>query len=101
MLGSATIVHGLLADLDADMRVLLWNTVPTHPHRPGDRLSNRGPSAVERRCGVTYACRIIEAVDPQEVVAIGRVAERTLKRELSREVHYVRHPANGGADKFR
>src|SRR3954471_9477598 len=31
---SGTIVHGVLDELDAERRVILWNTVPTHPHLP-------------------------------------------------------------------
>src|SRR5690349_14930359 len=32
---SGTIVHGLLAELGCEHRVVLWNVVPAHPHRPG------------------------------------------------------------------
>src|SRR5229473_3135301 len=32
---SGTIVHGLFDRLGAERRVVLWNTVPTHPYRPG------------------------------------------------------------------
>src|SRR3990172_3692916 len=32
---SATIVHRVLAELEIEEDVLLWNVVPLHPHRPG------------------------------------------------------------------
>ncbi|HLE56532.1 MAG TPA: uracil-DNA glycosylase, partial [Rhodothermia bacterium] len=42
---SANIVWGLLRDHFE--RVLIWNTVPLHPHREGRPLSIRTPSASE------------------------------------------------------
>ena len=44
---SATIVHRVLDELGLTEHVLLWNVVPTHPHRPGEPLSNRRPRAAE------------------------------------------------------
>ncbi|MGH7359288.1 MAG: uracil-DNA glycosylase family protein, partial [Candidatus Rokuibacteriota bacterium] len=38
---SATIVHRVLVELGLAEDVLLWNVVPTHPHRPGCPDSNR------------------------------------------------------------
>ena len=48
---SGTIVHKVLEELDAERRVILWNTVPTHPHRPGEPLSNRRPTTAEIAAG--------------------------------------------------
>ncbi len=44
---TATIVHCALAELGLGERVLLWNLVPTHPHRPGRPLSTRPPAGAE------------------------------------------------------
>ena len=44
---SATIVHRVLEELGLTEHVLLWNVVPTHPHRPGEPPSNRRPRADE------------------------------------------------------
>src|SRR5437763_14762144 len=41
---SATIVHRVLAELELEECVLLWNVVPTHP---GSVTSNRPPRAAE------------------------------------------------------
>ncbi len=41
---TATVVHRVLAELGLEEDVLLWNLVPTHPHRPGNPSSNRPPT---------------------------------------------------------
>jgi hypothetical protein len=86
---TATIVHGVLAELDLDDRVLLWNAVPTHP---GTETSNRPPSLAEIRGGLRFAEQIVAG---REAVAVGRTAERALG------IAGVRHPAHGGALAFR
>ncbi len=93
---SGTIVHRVLGELDAEHRVIVWNTVPTHPHKPGLPLSNRRPSVTEIEAGAVYAERLLEIVRPRVVVAVGRVAEEILGPRAT----YVRHPANGGATAF-
>jgi uracil-DNA glycosylase len=93
---SGTIVHRVLAELDAERAVILWNTVPTHPHRPSVPLSNRRPTAAEVEVGARFAHRLLEIVKPRMVVAVGRVAESV----LGPGTVYVRHPANGGATAF-
>jgi hypothetical protein len=98
---SATIVHRVLGELGAEERVLLWNTVPTHPHPLGKPLKNRKPRKAEIEAGASYGRRLIDIVQPRIVVAIGRVAESSLDKSSPYGVHYARHPANGGAAKFR
>jgi hypothetical protein len=94
---SGTIVHGVLDEVSAERRVILWNTVPTHPYVPGEPLSNRRPARPEVAAGLPYADRLIEIVRPRLVVGVGRIAAETLG---SRAV-YVRHPAQSGATAFR
>jgi len=94
---SGTIVHGILDELGAERRVILWNTVPTHPHLPGGPLSNRRPARAEIVAGLAYARRLIEVVQPRLLVGIGRIATEALD---DRAV-YVRHPAQSGATAFR
>jgi hypothetical protein len=93
---SGTIVHRVLRELDAERRVILWNTVPTHPHRAGAPLSNRRPSVAETEAGAEVVERVLELLRPRVVVAVGRVAEGVLG---DRGI-YVRHPANGGGAAF-
>jgi len=94
---SGTIVHKVLAELGAEDRVILWNTVPTHPHRPGEPLSNRRPTIAEVEAGAPLAMRLVELVRPRTVVAVGRIAESVLPAGTA----YVRHPANAGGPAFR
>jgi hypothetical protein len=94
---SGTIVHKVLAELGAEHRVILWNTVPTHPHRLGEPLSNRRPTTAEVEAGAPLAMRLVELVRPRTVVAVGRIAESVLPAGTA----YVRHPANAGGPAFR
>ena len=81
----------------AERDVILWNTVPHHPHRPGEPLSNRRPTAAEIAAGAVFARRAIELLQPELVIAVGRVAEAAAG-DLAQA--RVRHPANGGASQF-
>ena len=98
---SGSIVHGLLETLGVEQRVLLWNTVPAHPHPAGRPLGNRGPSARERQAGAAVLARLLEAVRPLAVVPVGRIAERSLAELGFTALPSVRHPAQGGASLFR
>jgi hypothetical protein len=89
---SATIVHRTLAELGIADDVLLWNLVPTHPHRRGVPLSNRRPTVAEIADGLQFVERVAEG---RRVLAVGRVAQQALGAP------YVRHPSHGGASEFR
>ena len=89
---SATIVHRVLTDLGLEDEVLLWNVVPTHPHRAGVPESNRAPTRAEATAGLAFARELAEG---RRVLAVGRTAERALGSA------YVRHPSRGGATAFR
>ena len=72
---TATVVHRVLAELGLEDDVLLWNLVPTHPHRPGNPASNRPPTREEIRAGRPF----LEALAAgRQVVAVGRLAQRAL-----------------------
>ena len=89
---TATIVHRVLRELGVENDVLLWNVVPTHPHRPGEPRSNRPPTRAEIEAGAPF---LAELAGRRRVVPIGRVAERALG------LPGVRHPSHGGAQAFR
>jgi uracil-DNA glycosylase len=93
---SGTIVHGVLEELVAERRVILWNTVPTHPHLPGKPLSNRRPTQGEIGAGRAYVDRLIDIVRPQILIGVGRIACAAFP-----QAQYVRHPAQSGATAFR
>ncbi len=80
-------------------RFFIWNTVPLHPHKRNHRLSIRTPRAAEvKKClGIVEA--LLEAIEPDLILAIGRKAEYALGR-IGRPCVYIRHPSQGGALKF-
>jgi len=80
--------------------VIFWNVFPWHPHQPGCPLSNRQPSGAELRAGVVVLERFLSWKRPDHVIAIGRIAERALRR-LNVAATYVRHPSHGGQPVFR
>jgi hypothetical protein len=86
---TATIVHGVLGELELEDDVLLWNVVPTHP---GTASSNRAPTRAEIEAGLQFAHGLARG---RRVLAVGRIAEAALAAP------YVRHPSHGGAAAFR
>ena len=88
---TATIVHRVLTQLGAEHDVLLWNLVPTHPHRRGEPASNRPPTRDEVAAGRPFVDALARG---RRVIAVGRLAEAAL------EAPYVRHPSHGGARQF-
>jgi uracil-DNA glycosylase len=86
---TATIVHRVLAELDLEADVLLWNVVPTHP---GTDTSNRRPTRTEIEAGRPFLDVLLRG---RRTIAVGRVAEAVLGGA------YLRHPAHGGAEEFR
>lgn len=89
---TATVVHRVLAELGLERDVLLWNLVPTHPHKPGSAQSNRRPTRAEVEAGRPFLHRLGHG---RTVVPIGRLAHAELGGP------YVRHPSHGGAREFR
>lgn len=86
---TATIVHRVLRELAIEDDVLLWNVVPTHP---GTASSNRVPTRDEVALGSGF---VVPLARGRRVIAVGRVAECVLGGVS------VRHPAHGGASRFR
>jgi uracil-DNA glycosylase len=89
---SATVVHRVLDELGLEEHVLLWNVVPTHPHRPGEPQSNRRPRAYEIEASRQFLEQLVAG---RHVVPVGRIAEAALGKAG------IRHPSHGGAQQFR
>ncbi len=89
---SATIVHRVLDELGLEEHVLLWNVVPTHPHRLGEPSSNRRPRADEIEASRPFLELLAAG---RRVVPVGRIAEAALG------MAGIRHPSHGGASEFR
>ena len=89
---TATIVQRVLGELGLEDDVLLWNLVPTHPHRPGEPDSNRAPTRAEIAAGRRFLEPLAVG---RRVLAVGRLAHARLGGP------YLRHPSHGGAKDFR
>jgi hypothetical protein len=98
---SATVVWGALHTHGLAEHAVLWNSYAWHPHKPGDRYSNRTPTRTELESGKAVLDAVLDHFTDAWVVAVGQVSGRTL-RSLGREpAAVVRHPAMGGANEFR
>lgn len=77
----------------------VWNSLPLHPHDPGEPLSIRTPRRTEVREWKPLLIELLDALEPDRIVGVGRKAERALT-EAGADPTYVRHPSQGGAKKF-
>jgi uracil-DNA glycosylase len=79
---------------------VLWNIVPFHPHFMEEPLSNRTPTADERKLGLEYFLKLREIFPNAKVIAVGRLSAERLT-EAGVENVAVRHPAYGGKKEFQ
>lgn len=77
----------------------VWNSVPLHPHDPGDPLTIRTPRRSEVRAWQDLLTQLLDTLVPERILAVGRKAERALN-EAGAAPTYIRHPSQGGATKF-
>lgn len=94
---SATMVWAAICAIDP--LPLLWNAFPFHPFQNANPFSNRVPTAGELRIGAFFLDSLRRLFPIHRVVAVGRLAERSL-RDLGIEHLAVRHPSQGGKRKF-
>ncbi|MFB6230872.1 MAG: uracil-DNA glycosylase [Salinibacter sp.] len=80
-------------------RFFVWNSLPLHPHDRDDPLSIRTPRRSEVREWHDLLRALLDALDPDRAVGVGRKGERALA-EVGADPTYVRHPSQGGANKF-
>ncbi|MBD1932341.1 MULTISPECIES: uracil-DNA glycosylase [Cyanophyceae] len=78
---------------------LLWNAFPFHPFKVGNQQSNRTPTTEEINIGEYFLKELIILFDINSLVAVGNEAEKTLAK-IGLAFQKVRHPANGGKNKF-
>jgi hypothetical protein len=77
----------------------VWNSLPLHPHDADDPLSIRTPRRTEVRAWSDLLRGLLDALDPDRTIGVGRKGERALA-EVGADPTYVRHPSQGGAKKF-
>jgi len=99
---TGTIVWGHLINSGINPRdVILWNAFPWHPYNLDlGILSNRTPSQKEFQACSKILTELIKVSRVNNIVAVGEKACLQLNR-LGIKSKKVRHPANGGAKKFR
>lgn len=99
---TATIVWKSLYKLGVDpFEVVLWNALAWHPYDPAKgMLSNRTPSDNELSCGFDALGAFLDLFPEGQVIAVGKKAVHCLDN-FGVDYLEVRHPANGGAPKFR
>jgi hypothetical protein len=97
---SATIVWGALHDHGLAEYAVLFNAVPWHPEGSRGKHSNRPPSKAEKEVGLEYLEMFLLLFKGVPIAAVGNTASDTLN-SLDIKHAKLRHPANGGAPKFR
>lgn len=98
---SATIVWSTLRALGLAEHTVLWNAFAWHPHRAGERYSNRTPTGAEVESGAEVLRSVITRFPNAKIVPVGRVSAKTLNRLGVPVLDPVRHPSMGGANEFR
>jgi hypothetical protein len=99
---TATIMWKALYKLGIDpYETVLWNALPWHPYDPDDGLlSNRTPTDHELQQGYPSLQAFLDLFPDAKRIAVGRKCEQSLT-DFGISYIPVRHPANGGAPKFR
>lgn len=98
---SATIVWRELHEIGIANDVVMWNAFSWHPHKPDEPMSNRAPTKQELSSGAEVLRLVVAYFKGAKVIAVGKVAEASLRR-LGVPLHgCLRHPSMGGANAFR
>jgi hypothetical protein len=97
---SATIVWDALYEHELAKDTVMFNAVPWHPEGALGMHSNRTPSATEKAEGLKYVSILLKIFPGIQVAALGNTSSDTLTKVGVVHVK-LRHPANGGAGKFR
>ena len=79
--------------------ILNWDAIPFHPFDLTNKFRNRTPRKSELKTFLPLLNQIIEIIEPEKIISIGRKSEYSLNR-LGRNAEYVRHPSYGGKSEF-
>lgn len=94
---SATIVWNILQNYEN--KPLIWNIFPFHPYDGLNHNTNRTPNENELEIGKEYLLKLLDIFKINLIAAVGRKPESKIN-EINIQYQYVRHPANGGRNKF-
>jgi len=78
---------------------LLWNAYPFYPFNEKTGKSNRKPNLTELLIGEKYILQLIDIFKIKKVVAVGKLAEKTLLK-LNLQPFVIPHPSFGNKNKF-
>jgi len=78
----------------------MFNAVPWHPEGNKGPLSNRTPTQEEKQAGIVYLQALLNMFKGITIAALGNTASENLNAMDIKHTK-LRHPANGGAPKFR
>ncbi len=98
---SATIVWGILKELNIAENVVMWNAFPWHPMKEMQMHSNRTPTNKELQTGLPVLELLLQHFHGVRIISVGKKATQTLNNLGIKIEDEVRHPAMGGATKFR
>jgi uracil-DNA glycosylase len=87
-----------------DKPFFVWNCIPFHPHEneKDKPLSIRNPSTKELREHSRILTDLIQIIDPEKIVAVGKKSEKALSIiGTKKPTIIVRHPSRGGATEFK
>lgn len=97
---TATIVWGELVKKEP-RDYILWNAFPWHPYNPAiGFLSNRPPASAELLTGIVPLRALLNLTRVKTVLTLGTAAKK-LTDTMGIEANHLRHPASGGAARFR
>jgi len=99
---TGTIVWGHIIKSNSNPKdFILWNAFPWHPFKPErGLLSNRTPNIREFQSGIRILTKLIQITKVGNIIAVGEKSFNILN-QVGINCIKVRHPANGGATKFR
>lgn len=99
---TATIMWKAIYNLGIDpFEIILWNALAWHPFDPDKGLlSNRTPTNAELKAGLPALEAFLALFSNLVIIAVGKKSARCLD-DFGLNYREVRHPANGGAPKFR
>ncbi|MEP7312263.1 MAG: hypothetical protein ABI859_06750 [Pseudomonadota bacterium] len=93
--------HPAIEDFQLDVLIgESGNAYPWHPHKPGNRQSNRTSMHTERTAGLSMLTALLSAFPNATLFAVGRNAEAALLK-MGHHAILLRHPFMGGATMFR
>ena len=95
---SSKVLRGAIEKYSSNTDILMWNAFPFHPHKKGERKSNRKPSKAEVQSAGWMIMNYFLEVFPNIkcVASVGNVAKELLQQfEFEYKPSHICHPSYG------